>query len=75
MATVGHLEYAGRIRATTHFYNLFYYRHLAYIVYFRHLAILNYCLALGLPPNIIEFQIELKIPVIYLVCPSPLPVV
>ena len=60
MATVGHLGYAGRIRATTHFSNLFYYRHLAYIVYFRHLAILNYCLALGLPPNIREFQIELK---------------
>jgi len=39
---------------------LFYYRHLVYIVYFRHLAILNYCLALGLPPNILEFQIELK---------------
>jgi len=42
------------------FSNLFYYRHLVYIVYFRHLAILNYCLALGLPPNILEFQIELK---------------
>jgi len=40
--------------------NLFYYRHLVYVVYFRHLAILNYCLALGLPPNILEFQIELK---------------
>ena len=42
------------------FSNLFYYRHLVYIVYFRHLAILNYYLALGLPPNILEFLIELK---------------
>ena len=44
----------------TIFSNLFHYRHLVYIVYFCHLAILNYCLALGLPPNIPEFQIELK---------------
>jgi len=36
------------------FSTLFYYRHLVYIVYFRHLAILNYCLALGLPPNILD---------------------
>ena len=48
--------------------------------YFRHIAILNYCIALGLPPpNILEFQLELKntikMPVIHLLCPSSLPVV
>jgi len=50
----------GLENAVNFFSNLFYYRHLVYIVYFRHLAILNYCFALGLPPNILEFQIELK---------------
>ena len=29
----------------------------------------------ALPPNILEFQLELKIPVIHLLCPSSLPVV
>jgi len=53
--------------------NLFYHRHLIYIV--CHLAILNYCLALGLPLNILEFLIEVKIPVIHLLCPNSLPVV
>ena len=65
----------GLENAVNFFSNLFYYRHLVYIVYFRHLAILNYCFALGLPPNILEFQIELKIPVIHFLCPSSLPVV
>ena len=56
------------------FFKSIYHRHLVYIVYFRQLAILNYCLALGLPPNILEFLLELK-NTSHLLRPNSLPAV
>jgi len=55
--------------------NQFCNQHPVCIIYFRHLAILNYFLASGLPQNIPESPIEQKIPVVHLLCLSPLPVV